>query len=80
MSASTLVRLETSLKSLESLSGTSEGDIQQARIMQLTKCLYQVDHQQKFLSLQAEVEDLIQQLQHIKAQKVSAESKKSQNS
>lgn len=80
MSASTLVRLETSLKSLESLSGTSEGDIQQARIMQLTKCLYQVDHQQRFLSLQAEVEDLIQQLQHIKAQKVSAESKKSQNS
>jgi hypothetical protein len=73
MSTSTLVREETSLESLESLNNTSANSQQQARIMQLTKCLYQVDQQQKFLSLQEEVESLIQQLQTIKAQKVTAE-------
>jgi hypothetical protein len=75
MSTSTLVREETSLESLESLNNTSANSQQQARIMQLTKCLYQVDQQQKFLNLQAEVESLIQQLQTIKAQKVTVETK-----
>jgi hypothetical protein len=73
MSTSTLVREETSLESLQSLNNTSANSQQQARIMQLTKCLYQVDQQQEFLNLQAEVESLIRQLQTIKAQKVTAE-------
>jgi hypothetical protein len=73
MSTSTLVREETSLESLQSSDNTSANSQQQARIMQLTKCLYQVDQQEKFLNLQAEVESLIQQLQTIKAQKVTLE-------
>jgi hypothetical protein len=77
MSTSTLVREETSVNSLQSLNDTSANHQQQARIMQLTKCLYQVDQQEKFLNLQAEVELLIQQLQTIKAQKSTVETAQS---
>ncbi|PSB04755.1 hypothetical protein [Merismopedia glauca] len=80
MSTSTLVRQETSLECLQSLNDASANHQHQARIMQLTKCLYQVDHQEKYLSLQAEVESLIQRLKSIKAQKLTDERQESPKS
>lgn len=53
----------------QSLSDVSAGSTGNTRIMQLTKSLYQVDQQEKFLHLQAEVEYLLEQLQTLKQQR-----------
>ncbi len=38
---------------------------QEQQVAKLTKALYQADHQQKFLDLQAEVDHLLSQLQSL---------------
>jgi hypothetical protein len=40
----------------------------------LTKSVYKVDQQEKFLHLQAEVESLLEQLQNLKEQRLTATS------
>jgi hypothetical protein len=54
-------------QSWNDVSASSTGN---TRIMQLTKSLYQVDQQEKFLHLQEEVESLLQQLQTLKQQRL----------
>jgi hypothetical protein len=67
----TVTRPETSVGNLSSLADVSTATIDNQRIMQLTKSLYQADHQEKFLHLQAEVESLLQQLQSLQQQKLT---------
>jgi hypothetical protein len=55
-----------------STSGLSERESHAAWATKLDKCFNQVDQQVKFMHLQAEVDCLLQQLQHLKMQKLAA--------
>ncbi|MBR8837232.1 MAG: hypothetical protein DSM106950_25310 [Stigonema ocellatum SAG 48.90 = DSM 106950] len=58
-----------------STSTLSNHDSQSTWTCQLTKSCYQVAQQVEFLNLQAEVEYLLQKLQNLKRQRLSATSK-----
>jgi hypothetical protein len=55
-----------------STSVLSSQNFENTRVSQLTKSCYQVDQQVKLMTLQAEVESLIQQLENLKLQRLSA--------
>ncbi|EHC18674.1 hypothetical protein [Fischerella thermalis] len=55
-----------------STSGISERESHATWAKKLEKCFNQVDQQVKFMHLQAEVDCLLQQLQHLKMQKLAA--------
>jgi hypothetical protein len=62
-----MVSCLSSASGSQSVASKSQSQRPQAR--DLTKTLYQVDQQVKFLHLQAEVESLLQQLEIMKQQK-----------
>jgi hypothetical protein len=47
-------------------------DLRQSRLLEAMKSQYRLDQQEKFLHLQAETESLLQQLQALKQQRLSA--------
>jgi hypothetical protein len=58
--------MSSSTLTLERPIATTTSEREQ-QIAKLTKALYQADHQQKFLDLQAEVDTLLSQLQSIQS-------------
>ncbi|AUT01456.1 hypothetical protein CLI64_14230 [Nostoc sp. CENA543] len=59
------------------ISTTAERETQSVRVRELTKTCYQGDQQVKFMSLQAEVDSLLLQLQSIKEQRLATTSAES---
>jgi hypothetical protein len=55
-------------------SSVSDREPQTLLASNLTKSVYKVDQQEKFLHLQAEVESLLEQLQSLKEQRLTATS------
>ncbi|MBE9007201.1 hypothetical protein IQ259_19550 [Fortiea sp. LEGE XX443] len=56
---------------MSTLSSVSERQSQATLVSDLNKSYYQADQQAKFKNLQAEVDSLLQQLQHLKEQRLS---------
>lgn len=56
---------------MATLSSVSERKSQATLVSDLNKSYYQADQQAKFKNLQAEVDSLLQQLQHLKEQRLS---------
>ncbi|MGH1392909.1 MAG: hypothetical protein ACRAVC_02570 [Trichormus sp.] len=59
------------------ISNVAERDSQALRVRELTKTCYKDDQQVKFMSLQAEVDSLLQELQNIKQQRLTTVSEES---
>lgn len=59
------------------ISTTVERDSQSVRVRELTKTCYRGDQQVKFMSLQAEVDSLLMQLQNLKEKRLATTSAES---
>jgi hypothetical protein len=59
------------------ISNIAERDSQALRVRELTKTCYKDDQQVKFMSLQAEVDSLLQELQNLKQQRLTTVSQES---
>lgn len=59
------------------ISNIAERDSQAFRVRELTKTCYKNDQQVKFMSLQAEVDSLLQELQNLKQQRLTTVSEES---
>jgi len=55
---------------VQEVSNMSVALTNQARMMELMKSVYQADQQMKLLNLQAEIDNLLQQLQNLKQQRL----------
>lgn len=72
--SSTLSRGERTVAKTQLVNDVNKTSTHSTAMLQSKKSLYQVAQQVKFLHLQAEVESLLQQLQFLKQQRLSAAS------